>query len=221
MRWVGTASETCCRKRSASFTTAGLGGRLTPTPPTLRAAALLLGLVLAGCGGGGEAGDDRVSSPLADCTGLTEPLGDPVPAAGGEPLPELALPCFTGGEPFRLPELRGPAIVNLWASWCGPCREELPVLQRYADRAGGEAHVLGVVTEDRPAAAASLAEDLGITFPALDDPDGLVRAELAAVGLPVTLFVDPAGQVRYVHLGVPLDERALAELVTEHFGVPS
>jgi thiol-disulfide isomerase/thioredoxin len=182
------------------------------------AAAVLLGLALtvAGCGNAGDAaGAEEVASPLADCTGLTEPLGEP--GDSGEPLPDLTLPCFTGGEPFQLADLRGPAVVNLWASWCGPCREELPVLQRYADRAAGRVHVLGVVTEDRRSAAASLAEDLGVTFPALEDPDALLRVELG-VWLPATLFVDSAGRVQHVLQG-PLDEETLAGLVTERLGV--
>jgi thiol-disulfide isomerase/thioredoxin len=185
-------------------------------------AALLAALVLAvaGCSDAGDSADaeDPVSSPLADCTGLTEPVGDPATGDGGEPLPDLTLPCFTGEEPFRLADLRGPVVVNLWASWCTPCRDELPMLQAYADRAAGEVRVLGVVTEDRRSAAASLAEDLGITFPALDDREGLVRTDLARIGLPVTLFVDAAGRVRHVR-NQPLDEETLAGLVTEHLGV--
>jgi hypothetical protein len=79
--------------------------------------------------------------------------------------------------------------------------------------------VLGVVTRDRRAAAASLAEDLGITFPALDDADEQVRVALAPGGLPATLFVDAGGRVRYVHNFGPLDEETLVGLVTEHLGV--
>lgn len=187
--------------------------------------ALLIGLTItvAGCGDAGDSAgaEETVASPLADCTGLTEPPPSAPPAGrGGEALPELTLPCFTGGQPFPLADLRGPAIVSLWATWCPPCREELPMLQRYADQAAGTVHVLGVVTGDRRSAAAALAEDLGVTFPALDDPDELVRTEFAAVGLPVTLFVDPAGRVRYVHRA-PLDEETLARLAAERFGVPS
>jgi thiol-disulfide isomerase/thioredoxin len=186
------------------------------------AAALLAGLVLvvAGCSEAGDSASagDPATSPLADCTGLTEPLGDPaVEGEGGEPLPDLTLPCFTGEQPFRLADLRGPAVVNLWASWCGPCREELPVLQRYADQAAGQVHVLGVVTEDRRPAATSLAEDLGVTFPALDDPAAALRVQLGGF-LPATLFVDSAGRVRHVLQG-ELDEQALTNLVTEHLGV--
>jgi thiol-disulfide isomerase/thioredoxin len=190
---------------------------------------------VAGCtgdraGGAGRAGDPEpaaADSPLAGCAGLTEPPpaaamgtgGDPAANSGGEPLPGLALPCLTGGEPFPLAELRGPAVVNLWASWCFPCREELPELQRFADQAGGAVHVLGVVTEDRPAAAAALATDLGLRFPAVTDREGRLQAALGAVGLPVTAFVDATGRVRHVHRGGALDQPALARLVREQLGV--
>jgi thiol-disulfide isomerase/thioredoxin len=187
----------------------------------VRVAVLLLVISVAGCGGEGgpEGAEQTVSSPLADCTGLTEPLAPAETRAGGEPLPDLTLPCFTGGEPFRLADLRGPAVVNLWASWCPPCREELPALQRYADRTAGEVHVLGVVTQEaRRGAPATLAQDFGLTFPALDDRDGLLMVEVAGSNLPATIFVDAAGSMRYVHRG-PLDEEALDELAAEHLGV--
>ncbi|MPZ26832.1 MAG: redoxin domain-containing protein [Micromonosporaceae bacterium] len=197
------------------------------TRPRPAIPALLLGLLvaLAGCQGGGrpaEAGPDVTVSPLADCQGLTEPPAEAAPAVAGsgEPLPDLTLPCFTGGEPFRLADLRGPAVVNLWASWCAPCREELPALQRYADQMASRVQVLGVVTEDRPAAAAALATDLGVRFPALEDQPGRLQAEIGGMGLPVTLLVDAAGQLRYVHVTGALKQPELASLVAEHLGVP-
>ncbi|MGH3682355.1 MAG: TlpA family protein disulfide reductase [Natronosporangium sp.] len=193
---------------------------MTRAGPPVVAALLGLVVALAGCQGGGDDPDVTVS-PLADCQGLTGPPAEAAAAPvseAGEPLPDLTLPCFTGGEPFRLADLRGPAVVNLWASWCTPCREELPALQRYADQTAGRVHVLGVVTEDpRPAAAAELATDLGIRFPALLDEAGRLRAEVGAVGLPVTLFVDAAGQLRYVH-PAQLDQEELATLVAEQLG---
>lgn len=171
-------------------------------------------LVLVAACGGGE--DKQVPSPLAGCDGLTTPLALADPAAGtGEALPALELACFTGGEPFPLADLRGPAVVNLWASWCPPCREELPALQRYADAHAGEVHVLGVITDDRREAAAALADDLGLTFPALDDPDAQLQAQIGGA-LPVTLFVDAAGTVRYTHVEGELDETELDEYVTEY-----
>lgn len=190
------------------------------------AAALLA--VLAGCGGGehGEA-TEEVASPLAGCDALTAPPPEapPDPAAEpGEPempLPELTLSCFTGQEPVQVAALRGPAVVNFWASWCAPCREELPVLQRYADRAAGTVHVVGVVTEDTRPRAAALAEDLQLTFPALDDPERELFNGLGVYGMPGTVFVDAHGVVQHRHVGPPFDDRELSELVSEHLGVGS
>ena len=84
-----------------------------------------------------------------------------VPGGPEGRLPDLRLPCFTGGEPVGLDAVRGPAVINLWASWCGPCRKELPAFQRLAGRTGGQLHVVGVDTRDDREAAQSLAADLG------------------------------------------------------------
>ncbi|QSB14540.1 TlpA family protein disulfide reductase [Natronosporangium hydrolyticum] len=197
--------------------------------------AMAAALLLAACGndGGGEPVDDggppEVASPLAECDELTAPPdGESPPAAGGEPspgggtdqLPELTLPCFTGDEPVELTALRGPAVVNLWASWCPPCREELPALQRYADLTTGQVHVVGVVSEDTRPRAASLAEDLALDFPSLYDRGGDLLASLGLMNLPITLFIDDAGELVYLHLARPYDAAELAELVAEHLGVP-
>jgi thiol-disulfide isomerase/thioredoxin len=217
-----------------------------PAPVVL--AALVMALVLTGCtGGDGDlgAGEPPVS-PLASCDGLTAPppgsepgrpdsgqrdsgqpdpgQRDSAPANPGLPppaaaLPPLSLSCFTGGEPFALAQLRGPAVVNLWASWCPPCRDELPALQRLADRAAGRVHVVGVVTADTRARAAALAADLDLRFPALHDPDEELLAAAGRVGLPVTLFVDREGGLRHVYQGEPFDEHRLTELVEQYLQV--
>lgn len=209
------------------------------------AAALLVALAAGGCvvggdGGGLRSGPTRVDpsaragpaepvSPLTDCADLTAPppaagpradrqAGDDARPALPERLPDLTLPCVTGGEPVALGRLAGPAVVNLWASWCEPCRDELPVLQRFADRAAGRVHVVGVVTEDTRTRAVWLARDTGVTFPAVLDVEGRLRDRLPAVGLPVTLFVDIDGRIRHLH-NAPLDDGTLAALAAEHLGV--
>lgn len=193
----------------------------------LAAAALALAAATACTGQPAEelSGDqptatDEVPSPLADCESLAAP---PVEAAAsgtgaGDPLPAVTLPCFTGGAPVELADLPGPAVVNLWASWCPPCRDELPVLQEYADQMDGRVHVVGVVTEDTRAGAAAFATEAGVRFPAVYDRDGQVRAATGAVGLPVTLFVDGNGAVSYLHQG-ELDADALHRYADEHLGV--
>ena len=164
----------------------------------------------------------------ASCADLVVPPASAVPSsgaappvsgsAGGERLPELRLPCYGGGE-LELARLRGPALVNLWASWCPPCRKELPVLQRFADRVAGRVSVVGVVSEDSQGRAASLAGDLELSFPQLDDPDGRLMRAVGRATLPVTLFVDGAGRVRFVHAAEGLDAAVLDALAERHLGV--
>jgi thiol-disulfide isomerase/thioredoxin len=133
-------------------------------------------------------------------------------------LPDVTLPCFTGGQPFRLADLRGPAVVNLWGAWCLPCREELPAVQRLADRTAGRLHVVGVDTFDDRPAAISFAVDKQVSLPTLYDRDKQLLRALGKVYLPVTVFVDGTGR-RFVYNGTGLDDATLAELVTEHAGV--
>jgi thiol-disulfide isomerase/thioredoxin len=135
-------------------------------------------------------------------------------------MPALSLPCFAGGDPVPLFGLDRPVVINLWASWCAPCRAELPEFQRLADRYGDRLLVLGVVTGDSRAAAASLARDLNISFPAVFDESAQVQRSVNAPSvLPVTLFVDAAGRLTYVDATGALTEPGLTELVGAHLGV--
>jgi thiol-disulfide isomerase/thioredoxin len=143
------------------------------------------------------------------------------PATGaGEPLPDVTLPCFVGGQPVRLPHLGAPTVINLWASWCAPCRTELPQVQRYAERAAGRVQVIGVITSDpNRGGAQSLIDDLGLRFPMLYDESATLRARVGVQVLPVTLLVDAHGRVAYRYNARPLDEAALADLVQRYLGV--
>ncbi len=212
-----------------------------------RLAALLVPVLLAvaGCtGGGGEdAPASRESaaqgrpSPFEDCAGLTAApaAGAPTtpsratttppsaatttPAGGGTLLPELTLTCFTGGAPVALREVRGPAVLNLWASWCGPCRKELPAFQRLSERAEGRLTVLGVNTRDTRAGAQSIGEDFGVRFPSLVDQGEALQRALGRNAIPLTVLVDGDGRIRHVDATGALDYARLAELVREHLGV--
>jgi thiol-disulfide isomerase/thioredoxin len=134
--------------------------------------------------------------------------------------PDIALPCFVGGRPVRLAHLGTPAVINLWASWCEPCRTELPQIQRYADRSAGLLRVVGVITSDpvrsRPQ---SLIDDLGLRFPMLDDESGVLLRRVGAQVLPMTLLVDAQGRVAYRYNARPLDATALSGLVERYLGV--
>jgi thiol-disulfide isomerase/thioredoxin len=134
-------------------------------------------------------------------------------------MPDLTLPSLTGGAPVALARLGRPAVLNLWASWCGPCRTELPEFQRLADASGDRLLVLGVVTGDSKDAASSLAADLGIAFPAVFDPDAKLQRSVAPSVLPATVFVDAHGTIQYVHATSVLNLSTLESLVRDHLGV--
>ena len=167
-------------------------------------------------------------SPFAGCAALTSappsaappsaapPAAASAPSPAG-PLPDLRLPCFTGESEIALRELRGPAVINLWASWCTPCREELPVMQRLADRAQGQLTVLSVDTGDSREAGGSFATDSGVTMPTLFDTEKKLLNALGQIRLPITVFVDAAGRSTVYPL--PLDARSLSEQVRKTTGV--
>jgi len=116
-------------------------------------------------------------------------------------------PDFTlrsvGGANLRLAELRGQVVlVNFWATWCGPCRQEMPHLNRLYDRYRSTGFVLlGVNIDDDPRAAADLAAKLGVHFPVLLDTDKKVSRAYDMSAMPATLLIDRDGRVRHIHRG--------------------
>ena len=172
----------------------------------------------------GATAAETAGQPGAGAAGAAgQPSGQPDAAAavGGTvraDLPDLVLPCFTGERPVRLTELRGPAVLNVWGSWCGPCREELPVMQALADATAGRLRVVGVDTRDTRDAAASFAAGRGISLPMLFDPDQRLLGALGRVNVPLTVFVAADGK-RFVYTGKALDKPTLGGLVRTHTGV--
>lgn len=201
----------------------------------VRTTAASVVLLLAGCTGGGAttstggtgatALDVDVDTPALRAArqraGIaTCPATDGGGAAGTAVLPEVTLPCLGGGPDVDLAGLRGPLVVNLWAQWCGPCREELPHYQWLHERAGGRIAVLGVDYQDpRPDWALQLLRQAGVTFPSVADPGGELRVPLRVRGLPGIVFVDGDGEVAAVEYRVIESRAQLAGLVEEHLGV--
>jgi thiol-disulfide isomerase/thioredoxin len=181
----------------------------------IAAAALFAVVALAGCDPEPPAAE--AVSPLRPCPAATSATKGAA-AGASSTVPAISLPCFTGGQPVALAALGRPSIISLWASYCEPCRTELPELQRLAD-ASPQVVVLGVVTGDRRSAAASLAEDLGITFASVEDPDRRLLRALGRSALPVTLFVDEQGVVRHEDVTGALTLARLRDLAAEHLGV--
>jgi peroxiredoxin len=116
-------------------------------------------------------------------------------------------PDFTlrsvGGKNLRLHEQRGQVVlVNFWATWCGPCRQELPHLSRIYDKYRSSGFVLlGVNIDEDPRLATGLATKLGLSFPVLLDSDKNVSRVYDLSAMPATLLIDRDGRVRYIHRG--------------------
>ncbi len=121
--------------------------------------------------------------------------------------PGLAAPDFTlrtlAGSNLRLQEQRGQVVlVNFWATWCGPCRQEMPHLNRIADKYRGAGLVmLGVNIDNDVQIAAEVASKLGVKFPVLLDTDKKVSRLYDLSSMPSTLVIDRSGRVRYLHKG--------------------
>jgi thiol-disulfide isomerase/thioredoxin len=155
------------------------------------------------------------NSPFAACPAARpEPVVPPPPDA----LPAVTLPCFTGDELVALAQLGRPAVINLWASWCTPCRGELPALQAFADEMGDLVLVLGVVTDDVWDRAAATASDLGAHYPNVFDEQASLQKALGRIGLPMTLFVAADGSVRGTDVSGQLTVERLRTLSTRYLG---
>ena len=150
--------------------------------------------------GSGDPGSANPSSAgidydraLADAPPALERLyanGDELIAGGADELHD------------RIAALRGhPVVVNVWASWCGPCRSEFPDFQRVSAKLGDEVAFIGVDTYDDDDAARTFLDELPLPYPSVTDPDEDVKQELDLVGLPGTAFYDAEGKRVYVKQG--------------------
>jgi len=133
----------------------------------------------------------------------------------GQQAPDFALKSSTG-ENLRLSEYRGDVVmINFWATWCGPCRQEMPLLDelhsRY-ERVGFK--LLGVNIDDDPRRAMQMIDELGVTFPVLFDSSKDVSKLYEVNAMPVTVIVDREGNVRHVHHGYKpgYEEKYLTEV---------
>jgi cytochrome c biogenesis protein CcmG, thiol:disulfide interchange protein DsbE len=156
------------------------------TSRRLASAIVCVGLLAAACSSGGATSRARLPS-------------DP-----------QALPGFTLADYERaIAGLHGtPVLVNVWASWCGPCRDEAPLLASAHETFGDHVRFVGVDILDQRAAARAFMREFGWTYPSVFDPSGAIRDGLGLLGQPVTLFYDASGELVDTWTG-PLSEEAL------------
>ena len=182
----------------------------------LRVLAVLLAMVAVS-----TAGCSSSSTPAAAGTCLGEiAAASPADTSAGPGPGGVALDCFDGSGSVRLDQLTTPAVVNLWAGWCAPCRQELPEMQKFADAASGKVAVVGVDSADTKTSGSSLIDDKHLTYPMLFDPHSTLGRSISQSVLPVTVFMRPGGAVAYVyHSQTPLDSVKIAALAQQYLGV--
>ncbi|ROR89306.1 TlpA family protein disulfide reductase [Nocardioides aurantiacus] len=164
-------------------------------------------LLLTGCASGVDPADSSTGT-------------DQQPSLEGETsgeLPDVRLDPFDGsGEPLDLGSVKGPLVLNVWASWCAPCREELPYYQSFSEAFQGRVDVVGIDFQDtQTGRAKELVEDTGVTYPLYSDPDGVTRTRI----LPRIVLVDAGGEVVFQQYVEIESVRQLEDLVAEHLGV--
>lgn len=136
-------------------------------------------------------------------------------------LPDLVLECLGGDSTVRLAGLRGkPMVINLWAQWCPPCREESPYLREFGKASKGKVLLLGInYTDPRPELAVEFASLVGWKFPHLVDQEARLARVMTVPGLPTTLFVDADGKVVHTVPGKLQSYDELVDLTREKLGV--
>ncbi len=143
--------------------------------------------------------------------------GSPPPLAALHRQANDLLPGGNDAYEKRIAALRGyPVVVNVWASWCGPCRFEFPVLQKLSARYGKKVAFLGINSEDSDDAAATFLREEPVPYPSYTDPDKEIFESLGAIGLPDTAFYDESGELLYLKQGPYSDNSELEEDVRRY-----
>lgn len=137
-------------------------------------------------------------------------------------LPDVTLPCLGGGKSVDLASLRGPLIVNVWASWCGPCRREMPALGEFYRKYGDRVPVIGIdYNDEQTGPAIELAQKSGVTYPLLADAQDELPAKSpfpARMLVPSFVFVRADGTVATPVPGGIDSVAELVDLVNQNLG---
>lgn len=129
------------------------------------------------------------------------------------------LPAFSDGPAVDVGDYVGaPLVVNFWATWCGPCVREMPMLRDVSSELSGDVRFLGVNVQDSPTQAEEFLDEVGVRYDQAADPEGDYFRAVGGIGMPTTLLVGADGVVRYRHTG-ELTEQKLRALLREHLAV--
>ena len=166
---------------------------------------LVIVLILAGC----ASPTTKIAGEIVSCTSSQSVATKD----------SIELNCLDGTSSASINSIKGPAIINVWGSWCGPCKEEMPILRSFWAKAAGKVDLIGVdVEEAQIADGRNFVLNNGITWPNYFDADGRSRAYFG-MGVPVTWFISADGTVAYRHIGVLKNEIELITLTSKYLGV--
>jgi thiol-disulfide isomerase/thioredoxin len=140
--------------------------------------------------------------------------------ASGDPWPDAPLVDLNDEAPVELADLADgtPTVVNFWASWCAPCRTEMPAFDQVADDLDGQVAIVGITDESELDAARDAADAADVSYPLLVDTDQVLLSDLGISGLPGTVFLDEDGNVIGRHLG-KMDEDELTAEIEDRYGI--
>ena len=144
--------------------------------------------------------------------GLIAKEGDAVEV--GQPAPDAPVELLDGSDEASLADFRGKwVLVNFWASWCKPCRDEAPAIERFSREHADEVVVVGIAVKDSSDAATEFAEEFDLTYELWRDGSGERMDAYGIVALPESYLVDPEGSLALIRRG-PVDEEYLEANVT-------
>jgi thiol-disulfide isomerase/thioredoxin len=162
-------------------------------------------LLLAGCSSPSE----KIAGEVVSCESILSSTAEN----------SIMLDCLDGTDGASINGINGPAIINVWGSWCGPCKEEMPILRSFYEKAQGKLALIGVDVEEASIEdGREFVENNGITWPNFYDADGKSRAYFG-MGVPVTWFIAADGNVAYKHIGVIKSEKELISMTSKYLGV--
>ena len=137
-----------------------------------------------------------------------------LPPTVGSPAGDFTLRGLDG-QVYDLSDLKGtPVVINFWATWCPPCKEEMPLLEEYARKYPDQMVILGVDYQEKEDVVRAYKEEVGVTFPILLDRTGSVADTYYVRNFPMTFFVDTEGMIRAQHLGLLTEDLLVRYLQT-------